>query len=299
MDTGHNLRKRTTQSSSQQLDSTTMTETTLLPSTRQTTTPKLNIRQSILRILILFTIGSTILYTVFQFSPPFSETEKPHIKVPKNFDEARALGKVLHNYKDTHYYSVLACYFTTYIFLVSFSVPGSTSLSVLAGFLYPSWLAIFFVCLSSAVGAVFCYLLADAVGRVFVEKYLTERLEAWRKQVDKNKDDLMSYLLFLRITPFLPNWFINITSPVLNIPVSKFFWATFIGVAPLQFIAVSSGKEINKLVTFGDALSYDSIIFCVAAAVVAILPIIVKKFFAKKFGMDTTDEDESIKSDSK
>ena len=83
--------------------------------------------------------------------------------------------------------------FITYIFLVTFSVPGSTSLSVLAGFLYPSWLAIFFVCLSSGVGAVMCYQLADAAGRVFVDKYLTDRVEAWRKQTEKNKDDLMSY----------------------------------------------------------------------------------------------------------
>ena len=83
--------------------------------------------------------------------------------------------------------------FITYIFLVTFSVPGSTSLSVLAGFLYPSWLAIFFVCLSSGVGAVMCYQLADAAGRVFVDKYLTDRVEAWRKQIEKNKDDLMSY----------------------------------------------------------------------------------------------------------
>jgi len=244
------------------------------------------IKSSLIKILTLFTIGCGTLYLVFQLSPEFTETERPHIKVPKNFDDARNLGKVLHNYKDTHYYQVLLCYFSTYIFLVTFSVPGSTSLSVLAGFLYPSSVAIFFVCLSSAVGAVLCFQLADALGRVFVEKYLKERLESWRKQVDQNSGDIMSYLLFLRITPFLPNWFINIASPQLQINVWKFFWATFIGVAPLQFIAVSSGKEINKLVTFGDALSYDAVFLCVGAALLAVLPILVKKKFGKKFGME-------------
>ena len=73
---------------------------------------------------------------------------------------------------------------------------------------------------------------------------------------------------------------------ILFSPASKFFWATFIGVAPLQFIAVSSGKEINKLVTFGDALSFDAVFLCVGAAAVSILPIVVKKKFGHKFGMD-------------
>jgi len=49
---------------------------------------------------------------------------------------------------------------------------------------------------------------------------------------------MLNYLLFLRITPFLPNWFINIVSPVIEIPAGLFFIATFLGVAPLSFIAI-------------------------------------------------------------
>lgn len=48
-------------------------------------------------------------------------------------------------------------------------------------------------------------------------------------QVDKHRDHLINYIIFLRITPFLPNWFINITSPVINVPLGVFFIGTFIG----------------------------------------------------------------------
>ena len=47
--------------------------------------------------------------------------------------------------------------------------------------------------------------------------------------MDHNREHLFNYVLFLRITPFLPNWFINITSPVINVPISPFFWGTFFG----------------------------------------------------------------------
>ena len=47
--------------------------------------------------------------------------------------------------------------------------------------------------------------------------------------MNKHKDDLINYIVFLRITPFLPNWFINIVSPVIGVPVMPFFIATVIG----------------------------------------------------------------------
>lgn len=50
-------------------------------------------------------------------------------------------------------------------------------------------------------------------------------------QVDKHRDHLINYIIFLRITPFLPNWFINITSPVINVPLGVFFIGTFLGKA--------------------------------------------------------------------
>lgn len=33
----------------------------------------------------------------------------------------------------------------------------------------------------------------------------------------------------MRITPLLPNWLINLASPIFNVPVSAFFFGTFLG----------------------------------------------------------------------
>lgn len=55
-------------------------------------------------------------------------------------------------------------------------------------------------------------------------------------KVNKHKDDLINYIMFLRMTPFLPNWFINIVSPVIGVPVFPFFTATVIGTGSYQYI---------------------------------------------------------------
>lgn len=44
-----------------------------------------------------------------------SRDEKGKIKIPKDMDDAKALGTVLSKYKDTYYAQVLLAYFATYI----------------------------------------------------------------------------------------------------------------------------------------------------------------------------------------
>lgn len=110
-----------------------------------------SLRIAFFKILVLFSIGTLVLFGVFKLAPPLSEAEKKHVKLPKTMDDARNLGNVLETYTDEYFGQVIYCYFTTYIFLQTFSIPGSVFLSVLAGYLFNTWLAMFFVCLCSAI----------------------------------------------------------------------------------------------------------------------------------------------------
>jgi uncharacterized membrane protein YdjX (TVP38/TMEM64 family) len=47
--------------------------------------------------------------------------------------------------------------------------------------------------------------------------------------VRRSRQTIFSYLLFLRVTPFVPNMFINLASPHVNVPLPAFFVATFLG----------------------------------------------------------------------
>ena len=153
---------------------------------------------------------------------------------------------------------MFAGFVCVYIFLQTFAIPGSIFLSIISGFLFPFPLALFAVCFCSAtgysiinfnktnpsnnilqyLGASFCYLLSYLVGRKLVRHYLPERAAQWSAKVDSHRSNLLSYILFLRITPFLPNWFINIVSPVIGVPLLPFWMGTFFGVAPPSFIFI-------------------------------------------------------------
>jgi hypothetical protein len=56
-----------------------------------------------------------LLFLKFFTSLFFFREERVNMKVPRDMDDAKALGKVLSKYKDTFYVQVLVAYFATYI----------------------------------------------------------------------------------------------------------------------------------------------------------------------------------------
>ncbi|XP_073664703.1 transmembrane protein 41B isoform X1 [Tursiops truncatus] len=240
-------------------------------------------RMSLLILVSIFLSAAFVMFLVYKNFPQLSEEERMNMKVPRDMDDAKALGKVLSKYKDTFYVQVLVAYFATYIFLQTFAIPGSIFLSILSGFLYPFPLALFLVCLCSGLGASFCYMLSYLVGRPVVYKYLTEKAVKWSQQVERHREHLINYIIFLRITPFLPNWFINITSPVINVPLKVFFIGTFLGVAPPSFVAIKAGTTLYQLTTAGEAVSWNSVFVLMILALLSILPAIFQKKLKQKF----------------
>merc|ERR1711936_1367002 len=200
-----------------------------------------NTLRPILLIFTIFSLSFSLMMFLYIKAPHLSAEDVEKVKLPRTLDDAKGLGKVISNYKDDYFPHVLMAYVLTYIFLQSFAIPGSIFLSILSGFLFPFPVALFLVCFCSACGASFCYLLSSVIGRKIVKKYFPERIKKWKQQVDRHQKDLFSYITFLRITPFLPNWFINITSPVLNVPLTPFAVGTFVVVAPPSFGFISAG----------------------------------------------------------
>eukprot|EP00057_Strongylocentrotus_purpuratus_P026858 XP_011681332.1 PREDICTED: transmembrane protein 41B [Strongylocentrotus purpuratus] len=234
-------------------------------------------------VLLIFLLSVCIMGLVYWSFPEIDEDDMEHIKLPKNMDDAKVLGKILSRYNEQNSIAVTAAFFITYIFLQTFAIPGSIFLSILSGFLFPFVLALFLVCLCSAIGASNCYLISYFVGVQLVQKYIPERVEKWSATVARHREHLLNYIIFLRITPFLPNWFINITSPILEVSLWPFFIGTFLGVAPPSFVAIQAGTTLYQLTHAGDALSWTSVIVLAVLAVLSILPAVFKQRLQAKF----------------
>ena len=63
-------------------------------------------------------------------------------------------------------------------------------------------------------------------------------LNRFLSQVSRRREGLLNYMLFLRLTPTLPNTFINVASPIVDVPYHTFFFATVVGLIPAAYVTV-------------------------------------------------------------
>ena len=105
------------------------------------------------------------------------------------------------------------------------AIPGTLSLSIISGALYGAFNGWILVAVTSTTGACCSFALSSVLGRRAVAALWPDKLDAFAKEVQKNrKGDLLLYIIFLRMTPILPNVFINVASPIVGVPLAPFFF---------------------------------------------------------------------------
>ncbi|XP_068809869.1 transmembrane protein 41A isoform X2 [Struthio camelus] len=150
------------------------------------------------------------------------------LRFPSDAEELRELAEALRDYEREHRGAALLLFCAAYFYKQSFAIPGSGLLNVLAGALFGPWTALALCSALTSLGATSCYLLSRAFGKKFVVHYFPDQVARLQRKVEENRSCLFFFLLFLRLFPMTPNWFLNLSAPILNIPVSQFFFSVLI-----------------------------------------------------------------------
>ncbi|KAG0308679.1 Transmembrane protein 41B [Dissophora globulifera] len=252
--------------------------------------------QGLGKFFLILALGTIILVLVLKYTlPSVDEEQRKDLHFPHSLEDLEALRKILIVYMDKHYYRVVIGFLTVYLYLQTFSVPGSMWLSILGGALFKFWVALIMVSLASAVGATNCYLLSRFFFHKLVRRKFGDRMDKWNTQLERHRSNLMSYIILLRLAPFPPNWFVNICSPHLNVPLwPEFVIGTLIGVTAPSVVHVQAGLVLEKLVEDHSSgvniFTLKNILMLVAVALLAALPVVIRWFLArheaKKVGLD-------------
>ena len=118
-------------------------------------------------------------------------------------------------------------------------------IALMGGFILGKWVGTIIVVLGLSIGATFLYVfgnyfLKDIIKDKFLSKFKTLEI--------KFKNSEFSYLLIYRFIGGVP-WQLSCLLPTLfNVRVSNFFFATFIGIIPQIFLAVSIGDGLEKII---------------------------------------------------
>lgn len=80
---------------------------------------------------------------------------------------------------------------------------------------------------------------------------MPEKLAWLQRKIDENKSNLFYYFLFLRLTPIVPNWFLNASSAVVGVPFWIFFSTSLVGLMPYSFILIKMGLMLDEVSQIG------------------------------------------------
>ena len=134
--------------------------------------------------------------------------------------------------------------FLTILWVFPFLGFGSP-IALLGGFIFGKWIGTIVVVLGLSIGATMLY----AFGNFFLKEIIREKfLNRFKNLEIKFKNSEFIYLLIYRFVGGIP-WQLSCLLPtIFNVKVKNFFFASFIGIIPQIFLAVSIGSGLEKVI---------------------------------------------------
>ena len=159
-------------------------------------------------------------------------------------------------------------------------------IALMGGFILGKWIGTIIVVLGLSIGATFLYVF----GNYFLKDIVKDKfLDRFKTLEVKFKNSEFIYLLIYRFIGGVP-WQLSCLLPTLfNVKISNFFFATFIGIIPQIFLAVSIGDGLDKIIEentkvpkFSDIIFSPEIYIPIIAFVsLVLITIFLRKLFYK------------------
>ena len=177
--------------------------------------------------------------------------------------------------------------------LQAFSLPGSMYLSILGGAVWGVVRALPLACCCVATGATLCYLISAALGPALLTlPKWKARLDKWAAKIRDNKENMISFLIVLRIAPLPPHWVVNMVCPHVGIGIVPFWISTFLGITGVTVIHTTIGGGLDQMTSADDfhLISWRNFFGLGAVVVGVMIPVGLRYWFRRE--ADSIAEDE-------
>ena len=208
---------------------------------------------------------------------------------------------IIDGFLAAHYFGALAIFAGIYIATVSLSIPAALFLTITSGILFGPVIGPLASLIGSTTGAAIVFMAAKtALGESLVRR----AGPAAAKLADGFRADAFSYLLFLRLSPIFPFWLVNLAPALFGVRLTTFVAATLLGAAPAAFAFGFVGAGLDSVIAaqaaayreclaagragcrldfeLRDAVTPQLLAAFAALAVVALIPVVVKRWRAHR-----------------
>ncbi len=141
------------------------------------------------------------------------------------------------------------------IYLIAVFIPhAGTAMTIVGGLLFAPLFGTALVITLSSLGSVLPFLIAKKFGRKFIKAKIEKT--KYKKYLDRTDKNSFMFILYLRLMPIIPYELQNYIAGLVDISISKFILASFIGLLPGTFALIYLGNTLtdiqpSKLIVLG------------------------------------------------
>ena len=157
-------------------------------------------------------------------------------------------------------------------------------LSILGGAVWGVPRALPLACACVATGATLCYAISAALGPALLTMPRWKaRLDVWANKLRTHKDDIISFLIVLRIAPLPPHWVVNVVCPHVGIGIVPFWISTFLGIFGVTVIHTTIGGSLDDMTSPDDfhLISLRNFLGLSAVVVGVMIPVGLRYYFKR------------------
>lgn len=182
-------------------------------------------------------------------------------------------------FTEANYPAAVGLFILSYIAVTGLSLPGAVILTLAGGFIFGSVFGTLFVNLGATTGATLAFLAARYVLRDWVE----QKFGRWLGPVQQGfTNNAFSYLMTLRLIPLFPFFVVNLVSGLTRMNVGTYVAATALGIIPGSFVYAYAGRQLGTINSLKEIASPNVIIAFVLLGLLALVPILYRKFSGKQ-----------------
>ena len=195
------------------------------------------------------------------------------------FEDFKTNSSLFKNYVAENYLMTALFYIGLYFVVAAFSIPGAFALTIAGGFLFGTIIATAYITAGATSGAILAFLTSRYLAGNYIQKKYEKELSGFNREIKENGKNYILMLRFISIPPF---FLLNILAGLTKIDLKTFVWTTAVGILPATMIYANAGNSLSKIEEPSDLLSVRLISGFVLLGLLAVLPVIAKKFFKKK-----------------
>jgi uncharacterized membrane protein YdjX (TVP38/TMEM64 family) len=166
--------------------------------------------------------------------------------------------------------------FSFICFIASFSMlPVSLLFALIAGFLFGPIEGALITDVAVTAGATVMLIILRNFCSPWVERRYGHKLHKFNEELEKNG---ASYLLMINLLTIVPFFIVSLLVSLTKLSWITFAWTLFVGFLPAALIFAFAGRQLGSVNSVGDILSAKMMFALALLALLAAVPIIVKRF---------------------